>query len=149
MKYKPDPIAVARWLAEPAPLTTIDSPQLAAVVMSALLTDGGEPWPEERLAVLALTRRATLVDAAVLTLGSSEHCIVDAKQVLRWALTRCRPVASIILGHNHPSGVTTPSDADAEVTRVLVNAGRVVGIGVLDHLVIGNGFYSFAENGRI
>ncbi|NCY03783.1 MAG: hypothetical protein EBX36_12975, partial [Planctomycetia bacterium] len=54
----------------------------------------------------------------------------------RWALTRARPAAGIILAHNHPSGDPTPSSQDYEVTRRVVDAGRVLGLPLLDHLVV-------------
>ena len=50
--------------------------------------------------------------------------------------------AAVILVHNHPSGDPTPSPADREVTRQLVEAGRVLGIPVRDHIIVGNGRYA-------
>jgi len=56
----------------------------------------------------------------------------------------------VILVHNHPSGDPTPSPADREVTRQLVEAGRVLGIPIRDHVVVGNGRYcSFLDLGLI
>lgn len=58
--------------------------------------------------------------------------------------------ASLILVHNHPSGDPTPSREDEEITGRLVECGRVLGIGVLDHIIIGQGsYYSFADRGRL
>jgi DNA repair protein RadC len=58
--------------------------------------------------------------------------------------------ASLILVHNHPSGDPTPSREDEEITRRLVEGGRLLGIGVLDHIIIGQGgYYSFADAGRL
>jgi DNA repair protein RadC len=58
--------------------------------------------------------------------------------------------ASLILVHNHPSGDPTPSREDEEITRRLVEGGRLLGIGVLDHIIIGQGgYYSFADEGRL
>jgi DNA repair protein RadC len=52
--------------------------------------------------------------------------------------------------HNHPSGDPTPSREDEEITRRLVEGGRLLGIGVLDHIIIGQGgYYSFADEGRL
>jgi len=56
--------------------------------------------------------------------------------------------AAIILLHNHPTGDPTPSPEDLEVTRRLCEAGELMGIKVLDHIIIGDGaFYSFSERG--
>jgi DNA repair protein RadC len=58
--------------------------------------------------------------------------------------------ASLILVHNHPSGDPTPSREDEEITRRLVEGGTLLGIGVLDHIIIGQeGYYSFADEGRL
>ena len=58
--------------------------------------------------------------------------------------------ASLILVHNHPSGDPTPSREDEEITRRLVEGGKLLGIGVLDHIIIGQGgYYSFADEGRL
>ena len=56
----------------------------------------------------------------------------------------------IILGHNHPSGATFPSEADQKITKKLVNAGVLLEITVLDHLILANDmFYSFADEGAL
>lgn len=56
--------------------------------------------------------------------------------------------AAMILLHNHPTGDPTPSPEDLEVTRRLCEAGELMGIKVLDHIIIGDGtFYSFSERG--
>jgi DNA repair protein RadC len=58
--------------------------------------------------------------------------------------------ASLILVHNHPSGDPAPSREDEEITRRLVEGGHLLGIGVLDHIIIGHGsYYSFADEGRL
>ncbi|HEX9948542.1 MAG TPA: DNA repair protein RadC [Thermodesulfobacteriota bacterium] len=58
--------------------------------------------------------------------------------------------ASLILVHNHPSGDPCPSREDEDITRRLVEGGRVLGINVLDHIIIGQGsYYSFADRGSI
>ncbi len=58
--------------------------------------------------------------------------------------------AAIICGHNHPSGDPTPSPEDRVMTTRLVEAGKLLGIQVLDHIVIGdNTFYSFADDGTL
>jgi DNA repair protein RadC len=58
--------------------------------------------------------------------------------------------ASIIVGHNHPSGKTEPSREDIEVTKRLVEAGKIIGIEVLDHIIVGDEtFTSLKEKGYI
>ena len=58
--------------------------------------------------------------------------------------------AAIILVHNHPSGDPSPSADDVQLTRRLVDAGTLLGVDVLDHIIIGDGrYYSFRELGRL
>ena len=60
-------------------------------------------------------------------------------------------VAHIVVGHNHPSGDLTPSREDLEVTRRLTEAGKLIGMEILDHVVVGDGdrYYSFREKGLL
>jgi DNA repair protein RadC len=56
----------------------------------------------------------------------------------------------LILVHNHPSGDPTPSREDEEITSRLVEGGQLLGIGVLDHIIVGQeSYYSFADEGRL
>jgi DNA repair protein RadC len=60
--------------------------------------------------------------------------------------------AALICGHNHPSGDPQPSEEDRVITTRLVEAGKLLGIGVLDHLIVGDGttaYYSFADAGAL
>jgi DNA repair protein RadC len=58
--------------------------------------------------------------------------------------------AAIVLTHNHPSGNPTPSPDDHQLTRRLVDAGRLIGVEVLDHIIVGEGrYFSFREGGRL
>lgn len=111
-------------------------------VILPLLTADGAMLDHERLVVVALDRRGRVIDVEVLTKGSDWCTIVDPKQIFRWALTRSRPAASIILAHNHPSGDPTPSKQDVEVTVSVRAISRIVGIVLNDHIIIGsNGDY--------
>lgn len=70
--------------------------------------------------------------------------LVHPREVFKGALLSS--AASVILLHNHPSGDPDPSAEDREVTRKLVEAGRLLGVPVLDHVIVGVGaFYSFRE----
>lgn len=80
--------------------------------------------------------------------GTLDGAAVYPREVARRAL-RYRS-ASVILAHNHPSGVATPSDADRRITERLRNALALIDVRVLDHIVVGRGeCYSFAENGLL
>jgi len=55
----------------------------------------------------------------------------------------------LILIHNHPSGNINPSEADITITKKILEAGKLFDIAVLDHLIIANGYYSFADEGQL
>lgn len=76
--------------------------------------------------------------------GTFEGCPVGPRVVFRAAIVA--GATSIIVAHNHPSGDATPSAEDREITRRLVAAGGLLGIRVLDHVVVGEQIYSFAEH---
>lgn len=80
--------------------------------------------------------------------GSLNQCVVHAREVLKAALLSS--AAAIILVHNHPTGDPTPSSEDLNITNRLKEAGVLIGIPVLDHIIIGNGQYvSFSERGLL
>ena len=102
---------------------------------------------EEVMVMLVLDTKNNVMGAFEVSRGSLNSSIVHPREVFKRALLLNG--ASIILAHNHPSGDTTPSREDIDVTKRLVEGGNILGIEVLDHLIIGdNGRYrSFREMG--
>ena len=102
---------------------------------------------EEVMVMLVLDTKNNVIGAFEVSRGSLNSSIVHPREVFKRALLLNG--ASIILAHNHPSGDTTPSREDIDVTKRLVEGGNILGIEVLDHLIIGdNGRYrSFREMG--
>lgn len=81
-------------------------------------------------------------------IGSLNSSIVHPREVLKSALLSNS--ASIIVAHNHPSDVTDPSPEDIEVTKRLIDAGKIVGVDLLDHLIIcTDSFKSLKESGYL
>ena len=89
--------------------------------------------------------RVMVVD--ICSVGSLNQSIVHPREVYKTALLSS--AAAIILLHNHPTGDPTPSSEDLEVTRRLQEAGTILGVKVLDHIIIGTYYYSFSEEGHI
>lgn len=84
----------------------------------------------------------------VVSIGSLNQSIVHPREVFKTALLSS--AAAMILIHQHPTGDPTPSREDIEITRRLKEAGEIIGIKVLDHIIIGNGEYlSFVESGLL
>ena len=92
----------------------------------------------EQFRVLYLDRRNQLLADEVLNRGTVDHAPVYPREVARRALEVA--ASSVILVHNHPSGDPTPSKADVEMTKLVVNATAAIGVTVHDHLVIGSNF---------
>jgi len=104
--------------------------------------------PAEELHALFLDRRHRVRACRSLTRGNDAHTIVDPRQVFREALVM--GAAAVIVGHNHPSGDPTPSSSDVEVSLRLAEAGRVLGVNLLDHLVLGGSRWcSLREQGLL
>ena len=79
------------------------------------------------------------------SVGSLNQSIVHPREVFKTALLSS--AAAIILLHNHPTGDPTPSTEDLEITRRLREAGEILGVKVLDHIIIGDSFLSFVTQG--
>jgi DNA repair protein RadC len=104
--------------------------------------------PVERFGVVLLDTRNRVLRTRLLSIGTLDASVVHPREVFREAVSA--GAASIILFHNHPSGDPTPSREDVELTRRLVAAGVLMGIGVLDHLVLSDTRYvSLKDTGRL
>ncbi|MDX5393459.1 MAG: DNA repair protein RadC [Caulobacteraceae bacterium] len=104
--------------------------------------------PREQFRVLFLDKKNQLIADEVQNHGTVDHAPVYPREVMRRALELS--ASAIILVHNHPSGDPTPSQADIDMTRQVIDAGRVLRITVHDHLVVGrHGVASFKALGLI
>lgn len=101
---------------------------------------------QEEFRVLLLNAQHAVLREILVTRGTLDASIVHPREVFKAAVIE--NAAAIILVHNHPSGDPFPSPEDRSITRQLAEAGRMMGIPVLDHIVIGDGRYvSFVEAG--
>lgn len=91
----------------------------------------------EQFRILFLDRKNILIADEVQQEGTVDHTPVYPREIVKRALELS--ASAIILVHNHPSGDPTPSRADIDMTKEIVEAGRVLGIEVHDHLVVGKG----------
>jgi DNA repair protein RadC len=94
---------------------------------------------------LCLNTKNKVAGAHIISQGSLSASIVHPREVFKAALLNNS--ASIILAHNHPSGDPEPSREDVETTKRLVEAGEILGIRVLDHVIIGEQYLSMKEEG--
>lgn len=117
----------------------------------AFVTPYLECEPAEAFGVVLLNAQHVSLSAPVIvTRGLIDASLVHPREVFRAAILA--GASSVVLFHNHPSGDPSPSADDRAVTRQIVEAGRVLGIAVFDHLIVGNGtgnYVSFAEAGLL
>lgn len=100
----------------------------------------------EQFRVIYLNTKNGVIAEEVVTQGTINSTIVGGREIFRRAVRLL--AASIILLHNHPSGDTLPSQEDIAITRILVEAGKLLDIAILDHIIIGKGkFESLKERG--
>jgi DNA repair protein RadC len=122
----------------PAIHSPADAAALVQYEMSAL--------EQEHLRVMLLDTRNRVVEIVELYHGSLNSALVRVGEVFKPAVRR--NAAAILVVHNHPSGDPTPSPDDVSLTRALVQAGKLLDVELLDHLVIGQGkFVSLKERG--
>ncbi|GIP31362.1 DNA repair protein RadC [Paenibacillus sp. J2TS4] len=121
---------------------TIRSPQ----DVHSLLSEDLRYLQKEHFVCLFLNTKNHVQAKETLSIGSLNASIVHPREVFLAAIRRSS--ASIICVHNHPSGDPTPSPEDIEITQRLVEAGQIIGIDVLDHIIIGDRSYiSLKEKG--
>ena len=102
---------------------------------------------KEYFIALHLDGKNRVVCIDMVSTGSLNQSIVHPRELFKTALLSS--AAAVILLHNHPTGDPTPSTEDLTITRRLIDAGDMIGIKVLDHIVIGDSYYSFSERGVI
>ncbi len=103
---------------------------------------------QEKFICLMLNTKNQVIAKELISIGSLNSCIVHPREVFRLAIKKS--AASIICAHNHPSGIPEPSQEDIQITSRLIEAGNIIGIDMLDHIVIGNyTFVSLKEQGHV
>ena len=107
-------------------------------------------WPSyehiEFIYMLMLNRQNQVLGCHQISKGGMTGTVVDVRVVFQVALKSC--ATSILVAHNHPSGNLDPSDADKKITRQLKEAGALLEIPLIDHLILTEGgFFSFADEG--
>lgn len=100
---------------------------------------------KEYFKVIFLNTKNEVITYETISIGSLNSSIVHPREVFNRAIRKSS--ASLILLHNHPSGNPKPSKEDINITKRLIEAGKIIGIEVLDHIIIGDGtYFSLKEN---
>jgi len=103
---------------------------------------------QEHFVAVTLNGAHEVIKTHTVSKGTANSTLVHPRDVFKPALTD--NAVALIIAHNHPSGNTEPSQEDRDITNRLTEAGTLLGIEILDHVIVGRkGFYSFLENGEI
>lgn len=104
-------------------------------------------YEREVFAVLLLDNQHRLIEYKEIFFGTIDAASVYPREVVK--LTLDHNAAAVIFAHNHPSGISDPSDADKRITQKLKDALALIDVRVLDHFVVGETCVSFAERGYL
>lgn len=99
----------------------------------------------EQFEVLLLNNKHEIIACETVAVGSVNSAVVYPRKVVSKVLEH--NAVAVIFAHNHPSGETTPSQADRVMTKRLKDACESIDVSVLDHIIVGSECYSFADNG--
>ncbi len=133
-----------RKMATPPMRAQVRSSRDAADIFQPLLAD----LKHEEFWLLFLSRSNKEISRMKLSQGGISGTVIDVRIIMKKAV-ECL-ASGLILCHNHPSGNTSPSEADIQLTRKIRDAGKLMDVNLLDHIIIcGNDYYSFADNGEL
>jgi len=133
-----------RKLADAEDNTQIKSSKDVADIFQPILAD----LPHEEFWLLFLNRSNRIIGRMKLSQGGISGTVTDVRIILKKAIEML--ASGIIVCHNHPSGNTSPSESDTKITQKIKDAGNLVDIQLLDHLIITEkDYYSFADNGLL
>lgn len=126
--------ARARWFrpGPPDARTQVRCPEDAAALVAPRLVGRDR----EHCLIVALDTKHRLIGVSTVSVGTADHTFMAPREVFRDALLA--GASALFVAHNHPSGDATPSADDRQITRRLAQAGATLGVGLLDHLVVGD-----------
>jgi len=124
----------------------LTSPGLVAALATEIIGESAT----ERFVVMNLDIKNRLLSFSTVGIGSASGCPVMISEIFKAALLA--NAVSIAVAHNHPSSDVTPSAEDDRITQRIFEAGRLIGIEVIDHVIVGGeggGHYSYQTSGRL
>jgi len=133
-----------RKLAEVSENTQIRSSADVFNIFQPLMED----LPHEEFWILFLNRANKIINRMKISQGGVSGTVTDVRIILKKAIETL--ASGLVICHNHPSGNNSPSDSDIKITQKIKEAGALMDIQLLDHIIVcGNEYYSFADNGMI
>ena len=122
----------------------IKDPEAVVKAIRASIKDKAK----EHFKLILLNPRNKIIGISTISIGTLNASLVHPREVFKDAITHS--AASVVLAHNHPSGDPEPSEDDITITKRLIEVGKILGVEVIDHIIVGkNGFFSFKERGLV
>lgn len=101
----------------------------------------------EMLVAMSLSTALEPLAVEIVAVGGVDSCVADVRNLFKHSLLN--NASFLICFHNHPSGLANPSREDERLTERISRAGEVLGIPLVDHIIIGDDFYSFRQHGKL
>jgi DNA repair protein RadC len=121
--------------------------EVAKVFQDILALEDKIDQEKEHYYVMHLNIRSQVMMVELVTIGVLNSSLVHPRETFRRAVIAGS--AAIIIAHNHPSGEVDPSDEDMKITRMMLEAGNILGIAMRDHIIFAkDNYFSFKNNGR-
>jgi DNA repair protein RadC len=129
--------------------TSISSPNDVVEIYGGIATEFIKDMDREHMILMCVDTKNKITSISNISIGSLNSAIIHPREVFKVAILS--NAASIIIAHNHPSGDTTPSTEDINITNRLKECSKILGIELLDHIIVGNDddFMSFKREGLI
>jgi DNA repair protein RadC len=127
------------------PGSQLKSARESAEHLKAFLSN--HPQDQEHFVAVFMNSQNQIISTEVISTGSLATAAVFPREIVKRLLAL--EAGAIIVAHNHPSGETTPSNSDRALTKKLQRGLEAIDVSLLDHLVIGDGFYSFSDQGLL
>ena len=125
-----------------------DAEEVAKVFYDVLKNECEVDQNKEHFWAMGLTTKNRVLYLELISLGTLTEGLVHPREVFKSAIIKS--VCSLILCHNHPSGESEPSGNDIQITQILKEGGKILGIKILDHIILGkNEVFSFAKEGML
>lgn len=102
---------------------------------------------QEQLYAIYLDTKGKMISKRLITIGNINSSLIDDKSIFKWAYKYS--ASAIILVHNHPSGDSTPSKEDLKVTAQIIRQAELLGFIILDHIIIGDNYFSIKMNYKL
>ena len=134
---------VKRFTRQPG--SQLKSARESAEHLRAFLSN--HPQDQEHFVAVFMNSQNQIISTEVISTGSLATAAVFPREIVKRLLAL--EAGAIIVAHNHPSGETTPSNSDRALTKKLQRGLEAIDVSLLDHLVIGDGFYSFSDQGLL